>query len=97
MVGRFHGQGELYVALVSSIAGLFSTINRKKFLQERLAHQMAIIQEHAATAEKLRTEIAAIEEAEENLAEKEDDPESGFQKTSDLMCLLSSEFIASTR
>ena len=78
MVGRFHGQGELYVALVSSIAGLFSTINRKKFLQERLAHQMAIIQEHAATAEKLRTEIAAIEEAEDS--EKEDDPGQGFKR-----------------
>lgn len=59
----------------SSIMGLFSTVNKKKFLQERLAYHMAIIQEHAATAEKLRAEIAAIEEAEENLLETENESE----------------------
>jgi hypothetical protein len=32
---------------------------------------MAIIQEHAATAEELRTEIAEIEEAEEHFVETE--------------------------
>lgn len=59
LVGRNHGHSELYVALVSSIAGLFSTINRKKRLQDRLQHHLSIIQ-------TLRTEIAAIEEAEES-------------------------------
>jgi len=75
IVGRVYGQEELYVALSSSIMGLFSTVNKKKFLQERLTYHMAIIQEHAATAEKLRAEIAAIEEAEENLLETENESE----------------------
>jgi len=76
MVGRHHGQSELYVALVSSIAGLFSTVNRKKFLQDRVEHHLSIIQEHTATVETLRTEIAAIEEAEENREEVKNEFES---------------------
>ncbi len=71
MVGQHHGQSELYIALVSSIAGLLSTINRKKFLQDRVEHHLSIINEHAATVETLRAEIAAIEEAEGNIAETE--------------------------
>lgn len=73
MIYQHHGQSELYVALVSSIAGLLSTINRKKILQERVEHHLSIIKEHAATVETLRTEIAAIEEAEGNIAETEND------------------------
>jgi hypothetical protein len=81
MVGRHHGQSELYVALVSSIAGLFSTVNRKKFLQDRVEHHLSIIQEHTATVETLRTEIAAIEEAEENREEVKNEFESlGFKR-----------------
>jgi hypothetical protein len=33
LVGRHHGQGELYVALKSSIAGVISTVNRKECIQ----------------------------------------------------------------
>jgi len=81
IVGRHHGQSELYVALVSSIAGLFSTVNRKKFLQDRVEHHLSIIQEHTATVETLRTEIAAIEEAEENREELQNEFESlGFKR-----------------
>ncbi|KAK1746175.1 leucine-rich repeat protein [Skeletonema marinoi] len=81
MVGRHHGQSELYVALVSSIAGLFSTVNRKKFLQDRVEHHLSIIQEHTATVETLRTEIAAIEEAEVNREELQNEFESlGFKR-----------------
>jgi len=81
IVGRHHGQSELYVALISSIAGLFSTVNRKKFLQDRVSYHMAISQEHAAKAETLRTEIAAIEEAEENREEVQNEFESlGFKR-----------------
>ena len=80
MVGCNHGHGELYVALRSSIAGLFSTINRKKFLQELVEHHLSIIQEHSATVETLRTQIAAIEKAEGNLVESENDCSVGFKR-----------------
>ncbi len=73
MVGQHHGQSELYTALVSSIAGLLSTINRKKFLQECVEHHLPLISEHAATVETLRAEISAIEEAEGNIAETKSD------------------------
>ena len=76
-----HGHSELYVALQSTTAGLFSTINRKKFLQERLKHHMSIIQEHTATAETLRAQIAAIEKAEGNVVETENESRSvGFKR-----------------
>lgn len=79
LVGRYHGQSELYVALVSSIAGLFSTINRKKFLQERVEYHLSIIKDHAATVETLRNEITAIEEAEGTKAEMKN----GFESLGD--------------
>jgi hypothetical protein len=81
MVGCNHGHGELYVALRSSIAGLFSTINRKKFLQECVEHHLSIMQTHAATVETLRAQIAAIEEAEGNVLETENESRSvGFKR-----------------
>ena len=35
LAGHHHGQGELYVALKSLIAGLISTLNRKQCLQQQ--------------------------------------------------------------
>lgn len=73
LVGCNHGHGELYVALRSSIAGLFSTINKKKRLQDCLKHHLSII-------ERLRNEIAAIEEAEENLETGNESRSVGFKR-----------------
>eukprot|EP00985_Skeletonema_marinoi_P030917 scaffold34721_cov100-Skeletonema_marinoi.AAC.2 len=56
LIGRRHGQGELYVALKSSIAGVVSTVNRKQCLQQQRAH-------HNAKIEAIEAEIAAIEAA----------------------------------
>ena len=51
LVCRYHGQGELYVALKSSIAvaGVISTVNRKQCLQQQRAHHEAVIAERSAT------------------------------------------------
>ena len=73
LVGNHHGQGEFYVALKSSIAGLMSTVNRKQFLkQERARHKAiiaehrAIIARHSAKVEAIESEIAAIEDGEDD-------------------------------
>ena len=58
LVGHSHGQGELYVALKASIAGVTSTVNRKQCIEEQMAY-------HAAKLEELGAELAAINEAEE--------------------------------
>jgi len=63
LAGRHHGQGELYVALKSSIAGVISTVNRKQWLQQQRAHHNAIIAEHRIKVESIEAELAAIEAA----------------------------------
>eukprot|EP00984_Skeletonema_dohrnii_P015255 scaffold6547_cov141-Skeletonema_dohrnii-CCMP3373.AAC.8 len=63
LAGRHHGQGELYVALKSSIAGVISTVNRKQWLQQQRAHHNAIIAEHRTKVESIEAELAAIEAA----------------------------------
>lgn len=60
LVGRHHGQGELYVALKSSIAGVISTVDREQCLKQQIAEKRAEID--AAEAE-----LAAIEAAEVHL------------------------------
>ncbi len=78
LAGRHHGQGELYVALKSSIAGVISTVNRKQCLQQQRAHHEAIIAErraimaeqrviiaqHRTMVDTIEAEIEAIDEAE---------------------------------
>ena len=64
LVGQHHGQGELYVALRSSIAGVISTVIRKQCLHQQRAYHRAMIAEHRAKAEAVEAEIAAIEAAE---------------------------------
>eukprot|EP00985_Skeletonema_marinoi_P013893 scaffold6989_cov118-Skeletonema_marinoi.AAC.1 len=62
LIGRHHGQGELYVALKSSIAGVVSTVNRKQCLQQQRAY-------HKAKLEAIEAEIAAIEAADGDVAQ----------------------------
>jgi hypothetical protein len=57
LVGHYHDQGELYVALSSSIMALLSTVNTKRCLQEERAY-------HAAKVEELDAKLAMMEEAE---------------------------------
>jgi len=59
LVGRRHGQRELYVALKSSIAGVISTVNEEQCIRQQMAY-------YAAKLEELGTKLAAIEAAEEN-------------------------------
>ena len=60
--GRHHGQGELYAALKSSIAGVISAVNRKEFIQQQMSY-------YATRLEELGAELAAINEAEANAVE----------------------------
>jgi len=62
LMSRRHGQGELYVALKSSIAGVVSTVNRKQCLHQQRAY-------HKAKLEAIETEIAAIEAADGDVAQ----------------------------
>jgi hypothetical protein len=62
LVGRHHGQKELYVALKLSIAGVISTVKRKQFKQQQRAY-------HAAKLVELYAELAAIDAAERNVVE----------------------------
>ena len=72
LVGRHHGQGELYAALSSSIMTLFSTVNREKCIQQKrdyhasiLAMHVSIVAEQRAKIEELDDELRIIEAAEE--------------------------------
>jgi len=52
LIGQHQGQGELYVALKSSIAGVISTVNRKECIKEQMAY-------HRAKLEELGAELVA--------------------------------------
>ena len=60
LVGRRHGQGELYVALKSVIAEVISTVNRKKCLLLQRDY-------HVAKTKQINAELAQIEAAESNI------------------------------
>ena len=70
LIGERHGQGELYVALISSIMSLFSTMSREGCIQQEkeyyvaeIAEYRAKIAENKAKLEELDRELAAIKEA----------------------------------
>ena len=86
LVGRHHGQGELYVALKSSIAELISTVNRKECLKQQRVRYKAMMDRHRAIiadygmkVEAIEAEIAAIED-EEGVNEEEIGSESRSNK-----------------
>eukprot|EP00984_Skeletonema_dohrnii_P012758 scaffold5207_cov96-Skeletonema_dohrnii-CCMP3373.AAC.5 len=66
LIDRHNGHEELYVALSSSIMTLFSTVNRKKCIQQQMEYHAAKVDEHRAQLEELGTELEAIEAAEGN-------------------------------
>ena len=57
LIGRTHGLGELYVASLSTIVALFSTVDRKRCLKEKLAY-------HLAKVDEIQAELASIDEEE---------------------------------
>ena len=59
LVGRHHGQGELFLALKASIAGVISTVNEKQCVRAQMAY-------HAERLKQLSNKLAAIEAAEES-------------------------------
>ena len=64
LVGRHHGQGELFVALRSSIAEVMSTVNRKECLKQENSYYSAKIAEFRAKMEANEAELAIIEASE---------------------------------
>ena len=64
LASQHHGQGELYTALKSTIAGVISTVNREQCLKQQRGYHNAIIAEHSAKVEAIDAELAAIEAAE---------------------------------
>lgn len=56
LVGRSHGQGELYVALKSVVMGLFSSVNMIECIQQERDF-------HAAKVEELDAKLATMKEA----------------------------------
>eukprot|EP00984_Skeletonema_dohrnii_P018306 scaffold8528_cov85-Skeletonema_dohrnii-CCMP3373.AAC.2 len=62
LVGQTHGQGELYVTLVSSVDTLFATVNREECLkqkrEERIEYLKQQLNHHAAEAAHLAAEAA---------------------------------------
>eukprot|EP00984_Skeletonema_dohrnii_P006989 scaffold2487_cov98-Skeletonema_dohrnii-CCMP3373.AAC.7 len=70
LIGRHHGQGELYLALKSSIMTLFSTVNVRKCIQQQRAYHAAIVAdyagivaEHRTKMEELDAKLASMDEA----------------------------------
>ena len=64
LVSEAHGQGELYIALKSSIAGVISTVNRRECIQQQRAY-------HATKLEQLDAELAAMDDAARGAVEVE--------------------------
>jgi hypothetical protein len=62
LIGRRHGQGELYDALKTSIMGLLSTVNMKKCIQQQRDYYAAIVAE-------LDAKLAAMEESEADVTQ----------------------------
>ena len=58
LVASHHGQGELYIALKSSIAGVISTVDRKECIRQKRDYYLA-------KAKQLDDELAAIETAQQ--------------------------------
>ncbi len=61
LASQHHGQGELYTALKSTIAGVISTVNREQCLKQQRVYHNAIIAEHMAKVDAIDAELAAIE------------------------------------
>ena len=61
LVGRHHGQGELYMALKSSIAGVISTVSERQSLEQERLQYRAIIAEYTNKLEAVEAKIATIE------------------------------------
>eukprot|EP00985_Skeletonema_marinoi_P014095 scaffold7078_cov148-Skeletonema_marinoi.AAC.2 len=60
LIGRHHDQGELYLALKSSIMTLFSTMNMKKCIHQERAYHAAKVEEQDAKLAAIVAEHAAI-------------------------------------
>jgi hypothetical protein len=65
LIGRRHGQGEVFVALKASIIGLLSTVNVMKCIHQERAYHEAKIAEHIVKLAELDARIVTMEGATE--------------------------------
>jgi len=84
LVGREHGQTELYRMLVNSVPDLFSTVNRKVVLKQKLAEKNKDIADKkiemaslAAQMAALSAEVSEINVELESIEAKEEEREQG--------------------
>lgn len=72
LIGKDHGQGELYVALLSSIMSLFSTVNGEGCIEQKKEHHASKIAEYEAKIAEHEAKIAdhraKVEELDNELA-----------------------------
>jgi len=61
LIGQWHGQGELFCALSSSIMSLFSTVNVEKCIQRERDYHLAQVAEFKAKVEEHNTKAAELE------------------------------------
>ena len=64
LIGKIHGEGELFVALKSSIAALLSTVNKKEWLKQQIDSHSSKIKELESQLNMFQAELATMEEAE---------------------------------
>eukprot|EP00984_Skeletonema_dohrnii_P012613 scaffold5135_cov131-Skeletonema_dohrnii-CCMP3373.AAC.1 len=75
LIGEKHGQGELYIALKLSIAGVISMVTRTHCLQERRVY-------HRARLEAVEAEIAGIDTADGGVAQVTNESRSSKRRRS---------------
>mmetsp|Transcript_17193 Transcript_17193/g.24324 ORF Transcript_17193/g.24324 Transcript_17193/m.24324 type:complete len:324 (-) Transcript_17193:427-1398(-) len=73
LIGHHHGHGELYVALKSSIVGLFSRVSMKECIQNEAAYHAAkideykaMIAEHEAKLQEFNARLATMDDSDQN-------------------------------
>ena len=61
LIGRHHGQGELYIAVLQSIMSLLSTVNLTECTQQERAYHAAKVAEHEAIAAEHRIKMEELD------------------------------------
>jgi hypothetical protein len=61
LIGRRHGQGELYIAVLQSIMSLLSTVNVTECIKQERAYHAAKVAEHEAIATEHRIKMEELD------------------------------------
>ena len=61
LTGKYHGQGDLYIALRWSLDALFSTVNKEVYLKEQMHYHKIRMLMHECRYKELQAELASIQ------------------------------------